>query len=206
MKTSTGNRAQEPMVKRNVRWGRRQKQELLGTKALGYLILKELKEIELNRPGIDVAEKNENTYVELIQFLNELSLGLVMTEVKDNEYECLRIYAGHSKPRIIISLKMESESVTEISHYYLVALCFHPEKNSLKLEFVLMIGGHAYHSHQKNASRFPYPEIPLFIMAVLAATAPRNFPEMMKNEMFCMRFYMLAIHFFVLVDYLGRKI
>ena len=155
MKTSTGNRAQEPMAKRNVRWGRRQKQELLGTKTLGYLILKELKEIELNRPGIDVAEKNENTYVELIQFLNELSLGLVMTEVKDNEYECLRIYAGHSKPRIIISLKMESESVTEVSHYYLVALCFHPEKNSLKLEFVLMIGGHAYHSHQKNASRFP---------------------------------------------------
>lgn len=54
------------MAKPNVLWRQRQKQELLETKTLEYLTLKRFKEIELNGPGTDAVEKNENPYVELI--------------------------------------------------------------------------------------------------------------------------------------------
>ena len=70
------------------------------------------------------AEKNENAYAELIQFLDDRYLGLVMSETRDNGYEALKIlrehYAGRSKPRIITLYhqlttlkKKESEDVTE---------------------------------------------------------------------------------------------
>ena len=93
----------EPVAKPNVLWGQRQKQELLETKTLGYLTLKGFKEIELNGPGTDAAEKNENPYVELLQFSNDHCLGSVIAEARDKKYECLKIYVRHSKPRIIIS-------------------------------------------------------------------------------------------------------
>ena len=91
------------MAKPNVLWGQRQKQELLETKTLGYLTLKGFKETELNGPGTDAAEKNENSYVELTQFSNDHCLGSVIAEARDKKYECLKIYVRHSKPRIIIS-------------------------------------------------------------------------------------------------------
>ena len=70
------------------------------------------------------AEKNENAYAELIQFLDDRYLGLVMSETRNNGYEALKIlrehYAGRSKPRIITLYhqlttlkKKESEDVTD---------------------------------------------------------------------------------------------
>lgn len=94
-------RVTDPVAKPNVLWRQRQKQELLETKTLGYLTLKGFKEIELNGPGTDAVEKNENPYVELIF---EWSLpGISLAEARDKKYECLKVYVRHSKPRIIIS-------------------------------------------------------------------------------------------------------
>ena len=66
----------------------------------------EIKRVERNRAdNAASAKKNENAYAELIQFLDDRSLGLVMSEARDNGYEALKIlrehYAGRSKPRII---------------------------------------------------------------------------------------------------------
>ena len=81
------------------------KYKLWETKILGDLRLKGLKEIVLNRPGADTAEKNENGYAELIQFLDDRSLRLVMAQARDNGYKALRIlcenYDGRDKPKII---------------------------------------------------------------------------------------------------------
>ena len=69
-------------------------------------------------------ERNEEAYNELIQFLDDKSLPLIMREASDNGKEALRIlrdhYAGKGKPRIIslytelTSLKKEqNEGVTD---------------------------------------------------------------------------------------------
>ena len=69
-------------------------------------------------------ERNEEAYNELIQFLDDKSLSLIMREASDNLREALRIlcdhYAGKGKPRIIslytelTSLKKEqNEGVTD---------------------------------------------------------------------------------------------
>ena len=86
--------------------GDERKYELWETKILGYLRLKGLKETVLNpTDNAASAEKNKNAYAELIQFLDDRSLGLVMSEARDNGYEALKIlrehYPGRSKPRII---------------------------------------------------------------------------------------------------------
>ena len=39
----------------------------------------------------------------------------------------------------------------------------------------------------------------------LSCDCPWKFPEIMKDEMFCLRFHMLPVHFFFSDDYLGRK-
>ena len=107
--------------------GDERKYELWETKILGYLRLKGLKETVLNPPAEGSEEKNENAYAELIQFLDDCSLGLVMTEAKDNGYEALKIlrehYAGRSKPRIITLYhqlttlkKNDTETVTDFSY------------------------------------------------------------------------------------------
>ena len=69
-------------------------------------------------------ERNEEAYNELIQFLDDKSLSLIMREASDNGREPLRIlrdhYTGKGKPRIIslytnlTSLKKEqNEGVTD---------------------------------------------------------------------------------------------
>ena len=58
----------------------------------------------VNGDEIDT-ERNEEAYNELIQFLDDKSLFLIMREASDNGREALRIlrdhYAGKGKPRII---------------------------------------------------------------------------------------------------------
>lgn len=87
--------------------------ELWETKFLGHLRLQKLKDTILNRPAdgaeenalAEDAAKNEEAYAELIQFLDDKSLSLVMREAADDGRGALRIlrdyYAGKGKPRIV---------------------------------------------------------------------------------------------------------
>lgn len=101
--------------------------ELWETKFLGHLYLQGLKGTILNEPSDEDEEdaaKNAEAYAELIQFLDDKSLSLVMREAADDGRAALEIlreyYAGKGKPRVIslytelTSLqKTPSESVTE---------------------------------------------------------------------------------------------
>ncbi|TWW54261.1 hypothetical protein D4764_0182720 [Takifugu flavidus] len=102
--------------------------ELWETKLLAHMRLLGLKETLLNEPAADNVEadilKNEESYAEMIQFLDDKSLSLIMREAADNRRKALKIlrdhYAGKGKPRIIslytepTSLqKAVSESVTD---------------------------------------------------------------------------------------------
>ena len=70
------------------------------------------------------AAKNEEAFAELIQFLDDKSLALVMRDARDNGRKALKIlrahYAGTGKPRVISSytdltslVKSEHETVTD---------------------------------------------------------------------------------------------
>ncbi|XP_074493118.1 uncharacterized protein LOC141768624 [Sebastes fasciatus] len=103
--------------------------ELWETKLLSHLRLQGLKDTILKEPTTedeeeDDEEKNDEAFAELIQFLDDKSLLLVMREAADNGREALKIlrdyYASKGKPRVIslytelTSLqKSSSESVTE---------------------------------------------------------------------------------------------
>jgi len=84
--------------------GNERKFELWETKILGYMKLKKLKVVFTTEDEITV-EQNETAYAELIQFLDERSLTLVIREAKDKGREAWKIlkehYASGSKPRII---------------------------------------------------------------------------------------------------------
>ena len=97
---------------------------------LAHMKIRKLKATILRDEGdplADVAadaEKNETAFAELIQYLDERSLGLVMHDGRDDGRKSLKIlrehYAGSGKPRIIVlyttltSLqKNVSESVTD---------------------------------------------------------------------------------------------
>ncbi|XP_030600151.1 uncharacterized protein LOC115790486 [Archocentrus centrarchus] len=109
--------------------GDAEKYELWETKFLGHLRLQGLKEVIL-KPEEEWEEedgddtKNADAYAELIQFLDDTSLSLVMREAADNGRKALRIlrdfYARKGNPRVIslytelTSLqKANSESVTD---------------------------------------------------------------------------------------------
>lgn len=106
--------------------------ELWETKFLGHLRLLKLKDTILNGPAVGADEralaedeaKNAEVYAEMIQFLDDISLSLVMREAADDGRGALKIlrdyYAGKGKPRIVslytelTSLqKLSSESVTD---------------------------------------------------------------------------------------------
>ena len=107
--------------------GDERKYEQWELKLLGYMLLKQLKKTVLPPDSSETEEdaaKQEEAFAELIQFLDDRSLGLVMREAKDNGRKALQIlrqhYAGTSKPRIITlyteltSLKkLASESATD---------------------------------------------------------------------------------------------
>ena len=131
MATSTGY---GPSRRDNGSWwnrllfeGDETKYEIWEMKFLGYLHMLGLKDAilgkNLNRDETDT-ERNEEAYKELLQFLDDKSLSLIMREASDNGREALRIlldhYAGKGKPRIIslftelMSLRKEqNEGVTD---------------------------------------------------------------------------------------------
>ena len=87
--------------------------------------LQKLKDVILKPLSEDVdASKNEEAFAELIQFLDDKSLSLVMRDALDDGRKSLNIlrshYAGNSKPRIIALyteltslVKQPNESVTD---------------------------------------------------------------------------------------------
>ncbi len=104
--------------------------ELWETKFLGHMRLQGLKDTVISEPPTrgdedeEAANRNEEAYAELIQYLDDKSLSLVMRDAVDDGRKALRIlrayYAGKGKPRIIslytelTSLqKTANESVTD---------------------------------------------------------------------------------------------
>ncbi|MCW4346512.1 MAG: reverse transcriptase domain-containing protein [Candidatus Thiodiazotropha endolucinida] len=94
-------------------------------KFLGYMKLRKLKATILAPENEEVDEdKNEEAYAELIQYLDEKSLSLVMRDAADDGRKALGIlrehYAGVGKPRVISLyteltslIKSSCETVTE---------------------------------------------------------------------------------------------
>ena len=94
-------------------------------KFLGYMRLQKLKDTIDAGEDVDIdEEKNAEAYAELIQFLDDKSLSLVMRDAADDGRKALQIlrehYAGSSTPRIISLyteltslIKRKEESVTE---------------------------------------------------------------------------------------------
>ena len=93
---------------------------------LGYMLMKQLKDtVDPTEPSTAAdATKNEQAFAELIQFLDERSLTLVMRDAKNNGKEALKIlrshYRGKGKQRIICLyteltslVKKPSESVID---------------------------------------------------------------------------------------------
>ena len=106
-----------------------QKYELWEEKFLAYMLLKDLKKTILpladgTQDETDFNTKNEKAYAELIQFLDDTSLQLVMRDGKDNGRESLKIlrthYKGKGKTRLLslyaelgTLMKSPNQSLTE---------------------------------------------------------------------------------------------
>ena len=99
------------------------------TKFLGYMKLKKLKSMILPNSTAADTEKNEVAFAEMIQFLDDVSLSLVMRDAKDNGRETLAIlrrhYRGKGKQGIICLyteltslVKLSTENVTEYIRIY----------------------------------------------------------------------------------------
>lgn len=107
--------------------GDERKYELWEVKLLVYMRLQKLHEV-IDPPASDTSpadvSKNAEAYAELIQFLDDRSLSLVMRDAKDNGRQALKIlrehYLSKGKPKIISLYtelttlqKGETESVTD---------------------------------------------------------------------------------------------
>ena len=94
-----------------------QKYEQWEIKFLGYIRFK-LKDTITAAEDTDIdAAKNEEAFAELIQFLDDKSLALVMRDAQDDGKKALKIlrahYTGTGKPRVI-SLYMELTSLVKL--------------------------------------------------------------------------------------------
>ena len=99
--------------------GDERKYEQWEVKFLGYMTLQKLKDTILAANDGDVDQgKNELAFAELIQFLDDKSLSLVMRDARDDGRKAIQIlrahYAGSWKPRII-SLYTELTSLVKQS-------------------------------------------------------------------------------------------
>ena len=110
--------------------GDEKKYELWEVKFLGYMRIRKLHDV-ISPPTtgpvtttITAADKNAEAYAELIQFLDDRSLSLVIRDAKDNAKKALEIlrehYVSKRKPKIIslytelTTLKKEcDETVTD---------------------------------------------------------------------------------------------
>ena len=84
--------------------GDERKFEVWEVKFLGYMRIKKLKHVLVGTEEI-TADENENAYSELIQFLDERSISLIMRDARDDGRKAFSIlrehYAGSGKPRVI---------------------------------------------------------------------------------------------------------
>ena len=100
--------------------GDERKYEQWEVKFLGYMRLRKLKDSITAADDVEItAAKNEETYAELIHFLDDKSLALVMRDARDDGRKALKIlrahYAGTGKPRVI-SLYTELTSLVKSEH------------------------------------------------------------------------------------------
>ena len=97
--------------------GNEDKYDIWECKFLSYMRLKKLKKVIVPDGPAATAEQREDAFAELVQFLDERSLCLVMREAADDGRKALKIlrnhYAGYGKPRVLsmfrklTSLQME---------------------------------------------------------------------------------------------------
>ena len=82
---------------------------------MGYMCLRKLKDVILAKEGKDIdTDKNSKAFAELIQFLDNKSLSLVM-----RDEILMQHYAGSGKPHII-SLYTEMTSLTKAKNECIV--------------------------------------------------------------------------------------
>ena len=99
--------------------GNEEKYDMWECKFLSYMRLKKLKKVIVPDGPVATAEQREDAFAELVQFLDERSLGLVMRDAADDGRKALKIlrnhYAGYGKPRVLsmfrklTSLKKEED-------------------------------------------------------------------------------------------------
>ncbi|XP_066925577.1 uncharacterized protein [Clytia hemisphaerica] len=124
MTSSTGYGPSANNLWQNIAFdGDERKFELWEVKFLGYMNIRKLKHVFVSEDEI-TAEKNELAFSELIQFLDERSISLIMRDARDNGRLAFKIlkehYAGSGKPRIITLytqltslIKRNNESITD---------------------------------------------------------------------------------------------
>ncbi|CAB4006338.1 Hypothetical predicted protein [Paramuricea clavata] len=100
--------------------GDERKYEQWEIKFLGYMRLQKLRDTIVASDEDEVSDdKNAEAFAELIQFLDDKSLSLIMRDAVDDGQKALKIlrghYAGTSKPRII-SLDTELTSLVKSTH------------------------------------------------------------------------------------------
>ena len=85
--------------------GDERKFELWEIKFLGYMKIRKLKHILTGEDEDITPDQNETAFAELIQFLDERSISLIMRDARDDGRKAFQIlkehYAGSGKPRII---------------------------------------------------------------------------------------------------------
>ena len=99
--------------------GNEEKYGIWECKFLAHMRIKKLKKVIIPDGPAATADQREDAFAELVQFLDERSLSLVMRDAVDDGRKALKIlrnhYAGHGKPRILsmfrklTSLKMEED-------------------------------------------------------------------------------------------------
>ncbi|XP_066925480.1 uncharacterized protein [Clytia hemisphaerica] len=124
MTSSTGYGPSANNLWQNIAFdGDERKFELWEVKFLGYMNIRKLKHVFVSEDEI-TAEKNELAFSELIQFLDERSISLIMRDARDNGRLAFKIlkehYAASGKPRIITLytqltslIKRNNESITD---------------------------------------------------------------------------------------------
>jgi len=100
--------------------GDERKYEHWEVKFLGYMRLRKLKDSITAADDVEITvAKNDETFPELIQFLDDKSFALVMRDARDDGRKALKIlrahYAGTGKPRVI-SLYTELASLVKSEH------------------------------------------------------------------------------------------
>lgn len=127
MNSSTGYGPSSSRFARLIFDGDEEKYEQWEVKFLGYLRLQKLKDVILTPEDEEVdPDKNAEVFAEMIQFLDDKSLSLIMRDALDDGRKALKIlrsyYASSSTPRVISLyteltslVKRPNESVTDSS-------------------------------------------------------------------------------------------